>query len=147
MPKPVTPLVGCDVFVTDEAQRVLLVRRADNRLWALPGGCQELGETPQGCAVRECLEETGFSIRCTRLLGVFSSKRYRYVHYPWKENEFCHLLFEASVVDGKARPSNETLDIRFFAQDGLPDLSDGHATRIDRGFKMLADPALPPYFE
>ena len=46
MPRPVTPFVGCDVFVTDAQSRVLLVRRQDNGFWALPGGCQDLGETP-----------------------------------------------------------------------------------------------------
>jgi hypothetical protein len=45
MSKPVTPLVGCDVFATDQIQRVLLVRRADNDRSALPSACQQLGET------------------------------------------------------------------------------------------------------
>ena len=147
MPKPVTPFVGCDVFVTDESQRVLLIRRSDNGLWALPGGCQDLGETPMECAVRECFEETGFSIRCTRLLGVFSSKRYPYVHYPWKENEFCHLLFQGLLVDGTAQPSNETSEVRFFAQHELPELSDGHQPRVAFGFRVLGAPSLPPHFE
>ena len=43
MPRPVTPFVGCDVFATDSQSRVLLIRRQDNGLWALPGGCQDLG--------------------------------------------------------------------------------------------------------
>lgn len=42
--------------------RVLLLRRADNGLWGLPGGGQEDGETPYAAACREVLEETGHAI-------------------------------------------------------------------------------------
>ena len=147
MPNPATPLVGCDVFVTDEAGRVLLIRRHDNGLWALPGGCQELGETPAECACRECCEESGFVVRLVRLLGVFSSARYEYVHYPWKENEFCHLLFQAAIVAGQSRPSGETIEVAFFSPEALPPLSDGHQPRVQFAFRALRDPTLPPFFE
>lgn len=148
MPKPITPLVGCDVFVPDETgERVLLIRRSDNGFWALPGGCQDLGETPAECACRECAEETGYTVRPVRLLGVFSSRRYEFVHYPWKDNEFTHLLFLAAVVAGEARLSAETSEVAFFTENDLPPLSDGHAPRIAHGFRALRESGLPPYFE
>ena len=137
MPRPVTPFVGCDVFVTDARARVLLVRRQDNGFWALPGGCQDLGETPAGCARRECQEETGFEIVVGRLLGVFSSRCYEYVHYPWKDNEFTHLLFAGMIAGGRAAASAETLAVAFFDERGLPPLSDGHAPRVLTGSGAL----------
>lgn len=147
MPKPVTPFVGCDVFVTDDAGRVLLIRRGDDGLWALPGGCQDLGETPAECACRECLEETGLTVRVVRLLGVFSSSRYERVHCPWQDNEFTHLLFQATIITGEPRLSPETTDVGYFSQEALPPLSDGHQPRLEHAFRVLADPALPAYFE
>lgn len=147
MPKPITPFVGCDVFTTDEAGSVLLIRRDDNGLWAMPGGCQDLGETPAECACRECEEETGFTVRLVSLLGIFSSSRYEYVTYPWKDNEFCHLLFHAAIVSGEPRLSDETTAVAFFAPDALPPLSDGHQPRLEHAFRALADPTLPPFFE
>jgi ADP-ribose pyrophosphatase YjhB (NUDIX family) len=147
MPKPITPFVGCDVFVTDYAGRVLLIRRQDNGLWALPGGCQDLGETPAECACRECLEETGVTVRLVRLLGVFSSTRYELVHSPWKDNEFTHLLFQASIIAGQLRVSPETTEVAYFSQDALPPLSDGHQPRVEYAFRVLADDTLPPFFE
>lgn len=147
MPKPITPVVGCDVFTPDETGRVLLIRRHDNNLWALPGGCQDLGETPAECACRECREETGFTVRLVRLLGVFSSRRYEYVHYPWKENEFCHILFQAVVVAGSPSPSSETSEVAFFSESDLPPLSDGHGSRLAFAFRALRDPFLSPFFE
>lgn len=78
MPKPITPLVGTDTFVINEKSELCLIKRADNGLWALPGGCQELNETSAECARREYFEETGLIIEITKLLGVFSSLKYEY---------------------------------------------------------------------
>lgn len=147
MPKPVTPLVGCDVFILNAQAQVLLIRRADDGLWALPGGCQNLGETPRECAERECLEESGYQVAVTELLGVFSSRRYEYRNYPWKENEFCHILFRAEKISGEARPSGESTEIRWFSRADLPSLSDGHGLRVEFAFKKEAEPQSPAYWE
>ena len=147
MGKPVTPLVGADVFIQNEKGEVLLIRRSDNGLWATPGGCQDLGETPKQCAIRECKEESGFDIEIESLLGVYSSSCYEYVHYPYKDNEFCHLLFRARIIGGEEKISDETTEIGWFSEDELPELSDGHGIRIARGFKASKAPDLLAYFE
>lgn len=147
MPKPITPLVGCDVFVLNENSEVLLIQRADNGLWALPGGCHDLGETPRECAERECREESGYQVEVTDLLGVYSSNRYEYIHYPWKENEFCHILFRAKLIGGKSRTSNESIKVGWFDKSHLPKLSDGHEVRIQFGFSVITNPNRRPHFE
>ena len=38
-----------DTAIIDEAGRMLLIRRADNGRWAMPGGLLEVGETRPGC--------------------------------------------------------------------------------------------------
>jgi ADP-ribose pyrophosphatase YjhB (NUDIX family) len=145
---PVTPLVGCDTFVADEAGRVLLIRRADNGFWALPGGAVDLNETPAECAQRECLEETGLRVRITRLFGVFSSLRYAEVNYPFKGRVYCHVLFQGEPFGGTSLSKTaETTALEWFAEHELPPLSDGHEPRIRIGFAMLRDPHAPPYFE
>ncbi|WP_236944993.1 NUDIX hydrolase [Kocuria flava] len=40
--------------------------------WSLPGGGMEIGEQPAETAVREVLEETGFTVELDGLLGVHS---------------------------------------------------------------------------
>lgn len=147
MPKPITPLVGCDVFVLNEKNEVLLIQRADNQFWALPGGCHDLNETPKECAERECLEESGYIVQVTELLGIYSSNRYEYINYPWKENQFCHLLFRAIVVGGKPELSIETIQVGWFSENNIPALSDGHEPRIKFGFQHNRRTSLKPYFE
>ena len=147
MPKPITPLVGCDVFVLNANDEVLLIQRADNGLWALPGGCHDLGETPKLCAERECREESGYEVQVTDLLGVYSSNRYEYKNYPFKDNEFCHMFFKAKVIGGEAKTSSETLKIAWFSESQLPAFSDGHEVRVVIGFKAHRDPSVKPFFE
>src|SRR5512143_1443572 len=57
-----TPLAVGAAAVFDDDGRLLLIQRADNHQWALPGGACEVGETPAAGAEREAFEETG--VRC-----------------------------------------------------------------------------------
>ena len=51
---------------------ILLIQRADNGHWGLPGGHVEPGESVAQAAAREVLEETGCKIEVGRLIGVYS---------------------------------------------------------------------------
>ncbi|HNX90890.1 MAG TPA: NUDIX hydrolase [Candidatus Omnitrophota bacterium] len=58
------PLPAVAVFVTDSANRLLLVKRAFapyKGAWSIPGGFVEMGETIEQAALRELAEETGLS--------------------------------------------------------------------------------------
>ena len=61
-PKANSIVVAVTVFVLDEQGRVLLIRRTDNGLWALPGGAQDFGEYIAETAARETREESGIDI-------------------------------------------------------------------------------------
>jgi hypothetical protein len=69
-----TPLAVGDSAVIDPDGRLLMVRRADNGMWAMPGGALEVGETPAEGVVREVLEETGVHCRPVAMVGVFDSR-------------------------------------------------------------------------
>jgi ADP-ribose pyrophosphatase YjhB (NUDIX family) len=72
-PEPTTIAIAASAFVLDDAGRLLVIRRADNGLYALPGGRHELGETVTNTAVRETLEETGVTIDVNGLIGIYSN--------------------------------------------------------------------------
>ena len=76
------PLVRATPFVCAEAavfqeERILLIRREDNGLWAMPGGATEVGETWAESVERELREETGVQGAASKLLGVFDSRMWR----------------------------------------------------------------------
>ena len=63
--------VGVGAVVVEDG-RVLVMRRAGAHgagLWGLPGGHQEVGESPERTAVREVAEETGLVVDVTARLG------------------------------------------------------------------------------
>jgi len=59
---------GAYALISDGEDRVLLVRAGNGRFY-LPGGRIELSETPQQALVREVAEECGLSIKVTDPLG------------------------------------------------------------------------------
>lgn len=72
----VREVVGALVFHPD-GERVLLVKAArgfTKGMWNIPGGFVTYAESPEESMHREMEEETGITIRLTRLLGVFTQK-------------------------------------------------------------------------
>jgi ADP-ribose pyrophosphatase YjhB (NUDIX family) len=103
-----TPKTGCSVAAFDEAGHAVLIQRADNKRWALPGGYAEIGSPPSGNALREFREETGFEAQLERLVGVYDNKQFATVS-PY---QFYICLFRARISGGAAATSEETLEVR-----------------------------------
>ncbi|MGQ0713423.1 MAG: NUDIX hydrolase N-terminal domain-containing protein [Gemmatimonadaceae bacterium] len=66
----ITPKVGADAAIFDDDGRILLVERADDRLWGLPAGWLEPNEAPSHAAVREVREELGLDVLAVQLVDV-----------------------------------------------------------------------------
>lgn len=62
-PGPNSRVVAASAVVTEDRERILLQRRTDSGLWALPGGGMEMSDSLPGTAVREVGEETGLESR------------------------------------------------------------------------------------
>ncbi|RYG59095.1 MAG: NUDIX domain-containing protein [Alphaproteobacteria bacterium] len=64
--------VGVGVFVRHQGKFLILfrVKPHGQGTWGLPGGHLEFGETPEQCALRETLEETGLQTHSPRIIGV-----------------------------------------------------------------------------
>ena len=141
----VTPLVVADTAVLDPEGKILLIRRADNGLWAMPGGACDVGETPAQAAAREVWEESGYVVEITRLLGIFDSRitdsvsgRHLYI-----------LLFAGTPVGGEPTLSHETTDLGWFTWDTIPwdSLSPGQSQRLQYAMQWWLNPSTKPYFD
>ncbi|MFI2619252.1 NUDIX domain-containing protein [Streptomyces sp. NPDC018584] len=127
----VSPLMSADCAARDASGRILLVKRNDNGLWALPGGLVEVGETPSDAAVREAREEVGLRAETVSLIGLYDS-RTTGTDTPF---HVIHLVYECRVVDaGRLHVSEETDDFGWFSRDAVPPLSPGHAVRVRDAF-------------
>ncbi len=123
--------------------RLLLVRRADDGLWALPGGITDPGETLAETARRELWEEAGIDGRVTQLLGLFDSRLW----HSAKRIHFYHAVFLIEADDPEPRPSPEVSAAAYFGADELPPLSPGHHLRAPFVFRQLRGEAPLPYFD
>ena len=132
-----TPVAVGDAGVIDNEGRILLIQRADNGKWAMPGGALEVGETPAEGVEREALEETGVPCRAVSLVGVFDSRLCGSLssHHLYQFVFLCEPLGDGDPEE----PSHalEVTDVDWFAEDGLPeDLDPGHVTRIPEAFRV-----------
>ncbi len=56
---------------------ILMLKRADNNKWTLPGGTLELNESMIACAVREVKEETALEVEIKDVIGTFTDPKIR----------------------------------------------------------------------
>ena len=117
---------GADALVRDARGRVLLVRRADDGRWAMPGGWVDPGETPEQAVVREVAEETGLRVSEPRLLH--TEQRPASVHYT----------FGCNLDGGDLRTSDESLEVVFVSPDEIDTWHTDHRERLAASLAKLS---------
>lgn len=125
---------GGDAAIFDADGAILLIQRKDNRLWAMPGGLLEVGESPAEGTCREVVEEVGIVVEPRALIGVYDSRFCGSV----TSAHLYQFVFLCQQLDPNAQPyvTDETLDVGWYAEDNLPPLSPGHAMRIPDAFRF-----------
>jgi ADP-ribose pyrophosphatase YjhB (NUDIX family) len=114
----IDPKVAAAVLVEQDG-RVLLVRRANEPfrgLWTLPAGFINGGEDPAVAAARECLEETGLSVRVIRVLDVIAGREHE------RGADFI-IVYHAEVINGELVPADDADAAEWFERDKLPPLA------------------------
>jgi ADP-ribose pyrophosphatase YjhB (NUDIX family) len=132
MPGYATPKVGIAAAIFDQQNQMLLIQRADNQLWAMPGGWADVNLRPAEVAVKEVLEETGLHITIDRLLGVYDGQQNNFQNFY----HLYHLVFSGTVTGGTPTLApDETLAIQWYTEKNLPKLSPGHDHAILDAFQ------------
>jgi len=112
------PFVGVGMIVVKD-RSILMVKRKGSHgsgTWSTPGGYLEFGETPEQCAQRETLEETGVQTAPPRLLTVTND------FFPVEEKHFVTLWMISRWQSGEALPQAEyeLSEVGWFALNALP---------------------------
>jgi len=106
----ITPKVGVNGVVISEDGKILLERRADDKLWGIPGGWAEIGESPQESVKREIYEETGLNVEVKDIIDIFTRRPRDY----GQPHTSYHILFYCKLIDGSQKISCESLEIGFY---------------------------------
>jgi len=126
--RPVCPQCGWIHFVDPKvaaavlvilAGRVLLVRRVNEPfrgLWTLPAGFVNGGEDPAEAAERECLEETGLSVRVTRVFDIVSGREHL------RGADFV-IVYQADLLGGVMKADDDADAVDWFDGENLPPLA------------------------
>lgn len=141
-PKPNSIVSAVTVHVLDEQQRILLIQRTDNGLWALPGGAQEFGEYIAETAVRETLEETGVTVEVTDIVGIYTNPNHLVEFSDGEVRQQFSICFRARYVSGEPTTSDESSNVRWVSPSEL-DILKIHPSmrlRIDHGYENRAKP-------
>ncbi len=80
---------GADILVTEQSHPRYEIQH--------PGGGIDPGESPLPALHRECLEETGWTIRILRKLGVFQRFTYMPEYEIWAQ-KICHVYLSAPAL-------------------------------------------------
>jgi ADP-ribose pyrophosphatase YjhB (NUDIX family) len=114
--------------IFNQQNQILLVKTTYNRThpWGLPGGSLDYGESPEGAAIREMLEETGLSVVIEKFLLVKSWLPDRVGFY-----------YLCKIIGNEFHPSDEVSEIGYFSEENLPDVRPVDVAMIKELFGMM----------
>jgi len=131
------PRVGVGALLWRDGRVLLGLRHGSHGAdtWATPGGHLEFGESPESCAVREVLEETGLRVSPAALHHV----DFTHDLFPDIGRHYITLFVEAPAPTGEPqlREPDKCLQWAWFRWDALPALAlfSPMRTLVDQGYR------------
>ena len=118
---PSRPFVGVGVVIF-KGEKILLAernRRPNGKMWSIPGGAQELGETAEEAAIREIREETDLEINILGLVDVVDVIR-RDIEGK-VEYHYTLVDFYAEWLSGEAVANDDVSDVKWIRLGKISD--------------------------
>ncbi|HEX7172070.1 MAG TPA: NUDIX hydrolase [Candidatus Limnocylindria bacterium] len=134
---------GGVVYRTDDGRiQVLLVHRRSPRLWALPKGTPDAGETIEETALRETREETGMEVAIERQLR---SIRYFFVRGTTRFHKTVHFFLMRPIGGALDDHDAEFDEVRWVeVEEALAILNhDTERSVVEEAVAVLADAERP----
>ena len=118
--------IGVSGIITNEYNEILLILRNDTHTWAPPGGSLDVGELPTEGISREVEEETGLKTMPVRLVSI----DYR----TFWGRDYLQFIFRCIQSGGEIKPSEESLEVRYFKRRALPNMLRISRDQIEAGW-------------
>jgi len=109
-------------IVTDDQDRVLMIHKTDNDLWALPGGGHEPGESIAQTVVREVKEETGYDVEVVSISGMYTNPNHRMKYDDGEVRQQFSIAFNARLMGGQPQTSSESRAVEWLTREQVDEL-------------------------
>ena len=135
----ITPKTDIRAVVFNGQNEILLVKEKADGKWSLPGGWADIGQSPTEAAVKEVMEETGFTVQPVKLLAVLDKRCHP---HPPQLDYVYKMFIQCEIAGGEYATAFDILEIGFFKQDAIPELSTDRVlpSQIDLMFDYLMHP-------
>lgn len=114
---------SASVIAPNEEGKILLQKRSDTGLWALPGGAMEIGETLGQTAIRETREETGLDVELEYIVGIYTNPHHVVAFSTGEVRQQFSLCFACRIIGGEIKVSDESTDVDFFSPEEIETLN------------------------
>jgi ADP-ribose pyrophosphatase YjhB (NUDIX family) len=114
-PKAKYIVPATSAIVLNDAGDILLQKRSDNDLWALPGGTMDVGESVAQCVIREVKEETGLDVKPEYIIGIYSNPAHVVAYSDGEVRQQFSICFFCTLLGGEIHISDESVQIGFFS--------------------------------
>lgn len=121
-PAPNSIVAAASAIVVNGEGEILLHRRADNDLWALPGGGMEFGESIADTVVREVREETGLDVRPKYVVAVYSDPKHVFAYDDGEVRQEFSVCVACEMLGGELVMSDESRELRWVHPDAIEGL-------------------------
>jgi ADP-ribose pyrophosphatase YjhB (NUDIX family) len=108
------PVPTVDIIIEQDNGVVLILRRNEPCLWAIPGGYCDYWESLEQAAVREAREETGLEVKLIEQFHTYSDPQ----RDPRQHN--ITTVYIALPIGGVLQAQDDAQEIGVFSEDSLP---------------------------
>ncbi len=129
-PKANSIVPAASAIVTNHEGKILLHRRSDNDLWALPGGAMEVGESIAETAIREVKEETGLDIKPEYIVGIYTNPHHVIAFSDGEVRQQFSLCFVCTIIGGTMSISDKSFEVAFVSPQEIEHLNMHSSTRL-----------------
>ena len=116
------------VFIYDPLSDRILIVQSRGKLWGLPKGTVNIGETERNCAVREAKEEIGLAISIEEFCKAMKVKN-RAIYF-YLEREACEVKVQNHI------PDNDANGVSWIKVDCIKDLIENGNIDVNRHCRM-----------
>lgn len=130
-PKPNSIRPAAAVAIVD-GEKLLMLKRSDNKKWTMPGGTLDFGESLTDCAIREVKEESGLDVEIVDVIGTYTDPNILVAYSDGEVRQEFTIVYAGRFTGDKVILDEESTDYKWveFNEVANLELADSQKRRI-----------------